>query len=94
MSNTGFKAIWMKYLICLILSYQLISATPINFDLDDQGNIPVWLVTGPFDQPISGFGTVGDVQSVDELNLRPQVGQEAHSDLVAGGKIYWISGIK
>jgi len=64
-------------------------AEPNEFYLDDQGNIPVWLVAGPFNQPISGFGTVDDIASIDETEIRPEVGQELPSELAAGGAITW-----
>ncbi len=82
-----------KFIIrCLVSSSLALcqaDTEPIKFPLDKQGNIPVWLIVGPFNQPISGFGTIDDVASIDEVGIRPQVGQEMQTGLVAGGKTSW-----
>jgi len=79
----------IRTLVCSSIVLNLANADSIDFPLDDQGNVPVWLVVGPFNQPISGFGTVDDVASIDEAGIRPQIGQEEQSSLTADANISW-----
>ncbi len=61
----------------------------MDFNLLPDGSIPVWLVTGPFEQPISGFGTLGDDTLIVVEKIQPWVGKQEKTSLLASGKTSW-----
>lgn len=42
-----------------------------RFQLNENGAIPVWVVSGPYEQPHVGFGTPDDFDPIGEANLIP-----------------------
>ncbi|MFH1851764.1 MAG: hypothetical protein ABIA75_05415 [Candidatus Neomarinimicrobiota bacterium] len=64
-------------------------ASNINFRISEQGELPVWLVCGPFTQPLTGFGTVGDADAVGEATVHPAINDLVDAPLNASGSASW-----
>lgn len=61
----------------------------LSVPLTGNGTIPVWYVAGPFDQPITGFGTPVDADSIGEATVRPIEGKAESSAVCADGVARW-----
>ena len=59
------------------------------FPLTKEGFIPAWLVAGPFEQPVVGFGSVGIADVIGVKGMEPYEGKEESSGLVDGGVVRW-----
>ncbi len=64
------------------------STYPIRFPLSPKGNIPVWLVCGPFEQP-EFWNTVLDADSIGEATVEPYEGKAESGAMVEGGIVHW-----
>ncbi len=51
---------------------------------------PAWLVTGPFELPLVGFGTPKDTVAIGEPNISPIDGEYAESFLPEKEKVKWF----
>jgi hypothetical protein len=60
-----------------------------SFDLEENGEIPAWIIAGPFEQGIVGFGTARDDDVIGETEAAPTDGQSESSNLVLGGSVSW-----
>ena len=61
----------------------------VSFGLTDEGFIPAWLVAGPFEQPLVGFGQAVDADVIGEAEITPTVGKIERTALVEDGKVAW-----
>jgi hypothetical protein len=63
----------MKKTIALLGFFLLASSTLIaqRLSLNENGSIPVWIVSGPYEQPHVGFGTPDDFDPIGEVDLVP-----------------------
>ncbi|MCC6398706.1 MAG: hypothetical protein IT282_16950, partial [Bacteroidetes bacterium] len=57
--------------------------------LKTDGSIPVWLVAGPFEQGIQGFGDWRSLDAVGESTVHPRAGATLPAPLVSGGLTTW-----
>jgi hypothetical protein len=53
------------------------------------GSVPAWLVAGPFEQSMTGFGRFADIDAIGETTALPSEGKEEVSAMVAGGVAAW-----
>ena len=60
-----------------------------TFPLNEDGFVPAWLVVGPFDQPLVGFGEAVDSDVIGESSTTPVAGQVEETSLVDGGSVAW-----
>lgn len=67
------------------------SQTSVSFSLTEEGFIPAWLVVGPFEQPIAGFGQAVDTDVIGEATIAPVAGKVEATDLVDGEQVAWKS---
>lgn len=58
--------------------------------LPDDGRLPLWLVAGPFEQPIVGFGEIGDRDAIGEEGIEPFEGKIETSALNEQGQCRWF----
>lgn len=61
----------------------------VSFDLTDAGFVPAWLVAGPFEQPLVGFGEAVDADVIGEAAIMPVAGRLEETTLVEGGTVAW-----
>ncbi len=54
------------------------------------GRILHWLVAGPFEQPITGFGTIGDSDPIGEAAIEPAEGAAVHGVLNEDSLTHWF----
>ncbi len=59
------------------------------FSLTPDGYVPVWLVAGPFEQPLEGFGEAVDTDMIGESTITPVAQQLEETTLVEGGRVPW-----
>ncbi len=81
-----------RYVVTLVLfaaSMTVGQNKQVEFALRPDGTVPVWLVAGPFEQSISGFGAVEDEQAFPEKNIQPWVGKPESASLITGGTAEW-----
>lgn len=57
--------------------------------LTDSGQIPFWLVAGPFDQSLTGFCQAGDESFINESEIAPFEGKSEKSSLSENGEVRW-----
>ena len=62
----------------------------IILNADDQGFIPAWIVTGPFEFPLVGFGNPKDTIAIGEPNISPFEGDYSTSILPEKEKTQWF----
>ncbi len=62
----------------------------IIFNANDQGFIPAWLVTGPFEFPLIGFGNSKDTIAIGEPNISPFEEDYSISILPEKEKMQWF----
>lgn len=53
------------------------------------GGVPAWLVAGPFEQSMTGFGMYADIDAIGEAAVIPAEGKVEASAMVAGGWTAW-----
>ena len=58
--------------------------------LSDDGRLALWLVAGPFEQPIVGFGEIGDRDAIGEEGIKPFEGKIEQSALNEHGQCRWF----
>jgi len=75
-------------LICVLMVLR-ISVADEYIDLTDTGHIPVWLVVGPFDQSLTGFGQAVDENLINESDIIPFEGKNERSSLSKHGEVTW-----
>jgi alpha-mannosidase len=63
---------------------------PLSLPLRGDGRIPAWLVAGPFEQGIEGFGDWRPIDAIRETSIQPHEGDTLPAPLVAGGKTRWL----
>ena len=61
----------------------------VSFGLTKEGFIPAWLVAGPFEQPLVGFGQAVDADVIGEATISSRMGKTEQTTLVEGGKVAW-----
>ncbi len=61
----------------------------VTFGLTEAGFIPAWLVAGPFEQPLVGFGQAVDADVIGEAAIMPVAGRIEETTLVEGGTVAW-----
>ena len=61
----------------------------VAFPLQNDGGVPVWIVAGPFEQSMSGFGIFTDVDAVGEQSALPFAGKRESSPALEGGSVWW-----
>ena len=61
----------------------------IERNLTVDGSIPVWLVNGPFEQDISGFGVPTDKDTINELTAKPFQGKVEKSEMLKDSTATW-----
>ncbi|MCY4674518.1 MAG: hypothetical protein OXD43_12270 [Bacteroidetes bacterium] len=61
----------------------------VSFGLTEEGFIPAWLVAGPFEQPLVGFGQAVDTDVIGEAAVSPTMGKTEQTTLVKDGKVAW-----
>ncbi len=61
----------------------------VSFGLTEEGFIPAWLVAGPFEQPLVGFGQAVDADVIGEAAISPTMGKTERTALVEDGTIAW-----
>ena len=63
----------------------------ISFQPQSNGTIPSWLVTGPFEFPIVGFGSAADTNAIGEPAVSPSEGDQVTSSLTDKETKTWFS---
>ncbi len=61
----------------------------MRLSLRNDGSVPAWLVAGPFEQGIEGFGQWRSVDAIGEDSVRPRTGGFLSAPLVQGGSTTW-----
>jgi hypothetical protein len=61
----------------------------VSFGLTEEGFIPAWLVAGPFEQPLVGFGQAVDADAIGEATISPTTGETERTALVKDGEVAW-----
>lgn len=61
----------------------------VSFGLTEEGFIPAWLVVGPFEQPLIGFGQAVDADVIGEAAVSPTMGKTERTALVEDGEVAW-----
>ena len=61
----------------------------IERNLTADGSIPVWLVNGPFEQNITGFGVPADKDAINELSAKPFQGKVEKSEMLKDSTAVW-----
>ena len=61
----------------------------LDIPLRPDGIIPVWYVTGPFEQPTTGFGVFQDADPIGEENADPFDGKREQSPWVQSATVGW-----
>ncbi len=61
----------------------------VSFGLTEEGFIPAWLVAGPFEQPLVGFGQAVDADVIGEATISPTMGKTEPTALVEDGEVTW-----
>lgn len=61
----------------------------VSFRLTEAGFIPVWLVAGPFEQPLIGFGQAVDTDVIGEAAVMPVAGKTEQTALVEDKEVVW-----
>jgi len=90
------KIRYLYKLLFLLLSfpYFIVIAQNKNEEMilnaNEQGFIPAWLVTGPFEFPLVGFGNVKDTVAIGEPNIFPFEGDYSTSNLPEKEKLSWF----
>ena len=83
-------------LLFLLLLYPYFSGVAQNknnemiLDPNNQGFIPAWLVTGPFEFPLFGFGNAKDTVAIGEPNISPSEGEYSTSNLPEKENLQWL----
>lgn len=62
----------------------------VILNADVQGFIPAWVVTGPIEFPITGFGIAKDTVAINEPDISPVEGDYAKSNLPEKEKTLWF----
>ena len=60
-----------------------------SFGLTEEGFIPAWLVAGPFEQPLVGFGQAVDADVIGEATISPTIGKIERTALVEDREVAW-----
>ncbi len=86
----------MKHLLLILLiSGSFLNAQEredrhmVRTPLQENGNIPAWLVAGPYEQAIEGFGSWRSLDAIGEATIRPRAGMSLAAPLIAGGTTSW-----
>ncbi|MEO8400052.1 MAG: hypothetical protein ABI550_09615, partial [Ignavibacteriaceae bacterium] len=86
----SYKKIFLIILICSLGFLFAQTEDQQKVPLSDEGFIPAWIVGGPFEQPITGFGTLSDTDIIGEENIQPFIGKKEKSGLVKDSVIEWF----
>ena len=73
------KTIKIKYSLLLIILLQIFlfargEIKELKISADEKGFIPAWLVAGPFELPVKGFGQPADTNAIGEPDIAPASG--------------------
>ena len=89
----------LKYKI-LIIAFSVITFSSSGFSqtssgfiqrsLTSDGSIPVWLVNGPFEQGITGFGVPADLDVINETTVKPFQGKVEESEMLKDSSASWL----
>jgi len=84
-----------KFLVLLILLLNTFvfaqeKSNEIILNPNEQGFIPAWLVTGPFEFPLVGFGNSKDTIAIGEPDISPFEGDYATSNQQDKEKLPWF----
>lgn len=87
----------VKYILVLASILILFSVTAAQnnrqeliINPSDKGFIPSWLVAGPVEFPLVGFGSVKDTIAIGEPNIYPVEGEYSNSILPEGENVEWF----
>jgi hypothetical protein len=82
----------ISFIIIIVVNNYSFSqeANSNEIPLTKEGFIPAWLVVGPFDQPVAGFGIPADSDVISEKTIRPYWGKEEKSTLVKNEITEWF----
>jgi hypothetical protein len=61
----------------------------MRLSLRNDGTVPAWLVAGPFEQGIEGFGEWRSIDAIGEASVRPRAGASLSAPLAHGGSTTW-----
>jgi hypothetical protein len=86
---------YLQIFVCFALFFTVLATFAqteqhtVEFSINEDGYLPVWLVVGPFEQPIAGLGVIGDKPLINEQLIEPFEGKEESTTLLEDGKLRW-----
>jgi len=86
------KKITIIYFI-IILAFNSLSfpqESKQKIPLTKEGFIPAWLVVGPFEQPLTGFGVPADSDVINEKSIKPFWGKKEKSNHIKDENAEWL----
>lgn len=81
--------IWLAVPLAVFANTAQTKLHTVKCSLDEESYIPVWLVAGPFEQPVVGLGIIGDIPLINEQFIEPFEGKEESTTLIEEGKLHW-----
>jgi alpha-mannosidase len=78
------------FFLMILFAYLSINAQNKKIDLTPEGFIPAWLVCGPFEQPLFGFGVPADKDMIGEKNIEPFWGKIEQDALLKDNNAEWL----
>ncbi|RPI74434.1 MAG: hypothetical protein EHM47_03560, partial [Ignavibacteriales bacterium] len=84
------KLIYTFFFLTLSTNPIFVFGQGIKIPLTDEGFVSAWIVTGPFEQPLVGFGVPADEDIIGEKEIEPLWGKEEKSNLIKDEKVLWV----
>jgi len=84
------KSLFLLILLPFVLSFTQDKSKEIILNPNEQGFIPAWLVSGPFEFPLVGFGNSKDTIAIGEPDISPFEGGYATSNQQDKEKLPWF----
>lgn len=77
------------YLLILLMLLNVGTGANELVNLTKNGTVPIWLVVGPFEQSLVGFGDAGDDDILVDVSAIPKQSQMEKSPLSVSGEVSW-----
>ena len=84
------KIIVFVFIFCSSIFCEDIEKKIYSFNVDESGDIPVWLVAGPFEEPTVGFGSPVFELTSDISETKIYWGKNESSEMISRGSVTWF----
>ena len=88
------KQLHKQFILLVLFSISFVNAQNKNGEIilesNNQGFIPSWLVAGPVEFPLVGFGNAKDTVAIGEPGISPAEGDYSTSSLPEKEKVQWL----